>query len=218
MLSTSACLPACTGMCASHATECVTDALLAEHATDISELLHCSMWHGLQLQQQAVHGCKSLPACHRTLAASYMTTKLKASDTANSELPRPSLCPTAVVTACQIGNMDDWLTVLLTPLIPEYVCKSACLAHAGRNGTRHQGRTMTSAECDDGMPPESTIAVMSQMPSFIRFVKIYISEHNAVNAPDDGSASLQTSSGHRPYLTELRSEPCPETDDEYIVS
>lgn len=32
--------------------------------------------------------------------------------------------------------------------------------------------TVQSAECDDGMPPESTIALISQMPFFILLVKI----------------------------------------------
>lgn len=42
----------------------------------------------------------TVPACHRTLAASYITTRLNARDTAKMGLPSPSLCATAVVTAC----------------------------------------------------------------------------------------------------------------------
>ena len=57
----------------------------------------------LQCATRVGRGCHVgvAPACRRTPAASYMTTRLKHSATANSALPRPNWNATAVVTACR---------------------------------------------------------------------------------------------------------------------
>ena len=101
-------------------------------------------------------GTSSPPEWYLTPAASYIVMSVKQRATANRELARPNSSPTAVVTACILWQVSDFCQGLLCT--PKRESMLRCF-------------TVHSAECDDGMPPESTMALRSQTPFLTRFVK-----------------------------------------------
>ena len=88
------------------------------------------------------------PACRLTPVASYIVITVKQRATAKRELPRPNSKATAVVTACKRGNVSKAMptgtdgSILILSTLP----------------------TAVREECDEGMPPESTIALISHTP------------------------------------------------------
>ncbi len=111
------------------------------------------------------------PACRRTPIASYMTMQLNAKDTAKIGLPNPWLSARAVVTPCtdtrtmRTGRKSAMLQDPAVCWAPGHC--NACLCRL-----RACILTEQRDECEEGVPPGDTRALMSHTPFLNLWVKI----------------------------------------------